>query len=88
MKKNLTFLDNVNFNMVLGNLKVYITKLNKSYINQEGYVSDNNKYIYIPNHKHNEFEFHIISKGKGYIKIQDYGLEIKAGELFITGSEC
>lgn len=85
MKKNLTFLDNVQFNMVLGNLKVYITKLNRSYISKEGYIADSNKETYIPMHKHNEYEFHIITKGKGYIKIQDYGLDIKAGELFITG---
>lgn len=60
----------------LGALKVEI-------INFE-YVPPGPSWV-VPNHKHSSYEFHFVSRGKGYITMDDKTFTIQKGEFYLTG---
>lgn len=42
---------------------------------------------FIPTHKHSEFEFHFIAKGKGNVTIVDQTYDLHEGQFYITGPD-
>ncbi len=41
----------------------------------------------IPYHKHSEFEFHFIARGKGTVRLEDQAHRFNAGMFYLTGPE-
>ncbi|MFD2613602.1 AraC family transcriptional regulator [Paenibacillus gansuensis] len=39
----------------------------------------------VPNHKHSSYEFHFLSKGKGYITLEDRTFTAVQGQCYLTG---
>jgi AraC family transcriptional regulator, transcriptional activator for feuABC-ybbA operon len=69
-------LENINLNILLGNLNIRVVTLVKVEPHAEWTV---------PNHSHSDFEFHIIPRGKGYLDIEGTKLKVGGGEFYVTG---
>lgn len=41
--------------------------------------------LFIAPHKHSEFEFHFIPKGRGQVTIEDRAYELREGQFYLTG---
>lgn len=39
----------------------------------------------VPSHKHSSYEFHFVSRGKGYIEMDEQRFTIEAGQFYLTG---
>lgn len=76
MAKTMHILENMNFNILLGNLNINVINLTKVIPDENWFVAD---------HAHLDFEFHIIPLGRGYINIEGVDVEVNAGELYVTG---
>ncbi|MDO8685168.1 MAG: AraC family transcriptional regulator [Clostridiales bacterium] len=76
MGKQENCFENLNLNILFGNLNIKVLNLVK--------VSPNRDW-YVPDHSHADFEFHIIPGGRGYIGIQGHDLAVNGGEFYITG---
>lgn len=76
MSNFLHTLNNMNFNILLGNLNINVVNITKVLPEKEWFVAD---------HAHSDFEFHIIPQGKGYINIEGHDIVVNGGELYITG---
>lgn len=70
------FLENLDFNIALGNLNIKVVSLVKV---------DPDENWFVTNHSHADYEFHIIPQGKGYINIEGHDMEVNGSEFYITG---
>lgn len=69
-------LENLNLNILLGNLNIKVIAIVKTLPQKDWYV---------PYHSHADFEFHIIPFGTGYINIEGQDLTVSKGDFYITG---
>lgn len=76
MNVNQLSLENLFVNIFLNGLNIKVIQLVK--------VQPDSSWT-VPEHSHNDYEFHIIPYGKGYIGIQDHDLAVNGGEFYITG---
>lgn len=65
------------------NLNIRLSGLNINVVSIAKVEPDPNWYV--ANHSHHDFEFHIIPRGMGHIRIEDREFVVKGGEFYITG---
>ncbi len=69
-------MNNVPFELHFNGIRLRIVRVSR--------VCDNTIPWIIPYHAHENFEFHYVSGGKGYIDIENSGFEVVKGDFFIT----
>lgn len=76
MEKPEAHLESLNLNILFGNLEVRVISI-------VDVAPDGNWRVV--NHCHSDYEFHIIPRGRGQIKIENQEFAVKGGEFYITG---
>lgn len=73
---SIDLMNNVPFEVHFNGIRLRIVRFSR--------VCDNTMPWIIPYHAHENFEFHYVSGGQGYVDIENSGFEVVKGDFFIT----